>query len=87
MQAAINESAGGRCRDEDEEAIRRNRGIPTYPEAIYMKRYPAPRGRRYVFQGPSCVTFEGEGGEKVVWEIVGDMDLGEAVRVANRNVL
>ncbi|OJD21333.1 hypothetical protein ACJ73_07327 [Blastomyces percursus] len=87
MQAAINESAGGRCRDEDEEAVRRNRGIPTYTEALNMKRYRAPRGRRYVFQGPSCVTLEGEGGPKVRWEIVGDMDLGEALRVANRNVL
>ncbi|KAL2375046.1 hypothetical protein BDBG_06031 [Blastomyces gilchristii SLH14081] len=87
MQAAINESAGGRCRDEDEEAIRRNRGVPTYTEAVYMKRYGAPRGRRYVFQGPSSVTFEGEGGGKMRWEIVGDMDLGEALRAANRNVL
>ncbi|EER37243.1 predicted protein [Histoplasma capsulatum var. duboisii H88] len=86
LQAAINESAGGRYRDEEEEAIRRSRDIPTYPEAVFMKFYPAPRGRRYVFQGPSSVTFDGEGGEKVQWEIVGDMDLGEAVGIANKNV-
>lgn len=32
------------------------------------------------------MTFDGEGGEKVQWEIVGDMDLGEAVGIANKNV-
>ncbi|KKZ59198.1 hypothetical protein EMCG_05446 [[Emmonsia] crescens] len=90
LHAAINESAGGQCRDEEEEAIQRNRGIPTYEEACKMNIYGAPRGRRYVFQGPSSVSCDGggggEGGGEVKWEIVGDMDLREAVRVANKNV-
>ncbi|PGG98532.1 hypothetical protein AJ79_08846 [Helicocarpus griseus UAMH5409] len=86
LQAAINESAGGQTRDEEEEAIQRNRGIPTYEEACRMPMFGAPRGKRYVFQGPCWVDLDaGEGNGKVRWEIVGSMDLGEAIRVANRN--
>ncbi|KAK2801073.1 hypothetical protein FQN50_007881 [Emmonsiellopsis sp. PD_5] len=83
LQAAINESAG-QGRDEEEEAIERNRGIPTYEEACAMERYKAPRGKKYVFQGPSSVTLEGENGNPgVTMKVIGDMDLGVALKIAN----
>lgn len=82
LQAAINASAE-QHRDEDEEAVQRSAGIPTYEEACAAQKYRAPEGSRYVFQGPSSVTVEeGEGERKL--EVVGEMDLGEAMRVANR---
>ncbi|KAK2787443.1 hypothetical protein FQN53_005180 [Emmonsiellopsis sp. PD_33] len=83
LQSAINESAG-QGRDEDEEAIERNRGVPTYEEACAMERYKAPHGKKYVFQGPSSVTLEGENGNPgVTMKVTGDMDLGVALKIAN----
>ncbi|KAI1931144.1 hypothetical protein LOZ65_001343 [Ophidiomyces ophidiicola] len=81
LQAAINASAN-QARDEDEEAVQRSRGVPTYQEACRMPRYQAPRGARYVFQGPRGPGASAEGAVK----IVGDMDLREAMKVANQNV-
>ncbi|EEP78343.1 predicted protein [Uncinocarpus reesii 1704] len=85
LQAAINESAE-QARDEEEEAVQRSRGVPTYEEACRMPRYRAPRGARYRFQGPKEVVLEGEGGGGGRVRVVGEMDLGEAMRVANQNV-
>lgn len=82
LEAAIAASAE-QNRDEEQEAIERNSGIPTYEEACAAPVYRAPRGARYVFQGPCKV--EGEDG-RAVMEVVGEMDLGEALRVANRDV-
>ncbi|KMU86646.1 hypothetical protein CIHG_04435 [Coccidioides immitis H538.4] len=85
LQAAINDSAD-QARDEEEEAVQRSRGIPTYEEACSMPRYRPPRGARYVFQGPKEVYVETGGeGEGMRVKVVGDMDLGEALRVANQN--
>ncbi|WEW61841.1 hypothetical protein PRK78_007338 [Emydomyces testavorans] len=86
LQAAINESAQ-QTRDEEEEAVRRSRGVPTYEEACRMPRYRAPRGATYVFQGPKEVVIEnGNGeGEEMRVKVVGEMDLAEAMRVANQN--
>lgn len=86
LQAAINASAE-QGRDPDEEAIERNLNCPTYEEACAMARYRPRRGDRYVFQGPNAVTIEGDEDENkpdVRMEIVGEMDLVEAMRVANR---
>lgn len=85
LQAAINESAE-QGRDPDEEAIERNLDCPTYEEACVMRRYKPRRGDRYVFQGPNAITIEGDEGRNkpdVRMEIVGEMDLAEAMRVAN----
>lgn len=87
LQAAISESAEQE-RDEEAEAIQRNRGVPTYQEACAAPRLRAPRGAKYTFQGPSSVVSEDEeggggDGEGRKLEIVGDMDLNEAMRVAN----
>ena len=95
LQAAINESAQ-QDRDEEAEAIQRNAGIPTYEEACAAPKLRAPRGARYTFQGASnTVTLEdgegqesgsgGGGGEKKL-EVVGDMDLNEAMKVANADL-
>ncbi|EEH38698.2 hypothetical protein PAAG_08425 [Paracoccidioides lutzii Pb01] len=46
LQAAINEFAGGKYRNKEEEAIQRKQGIPTYEEACRMEIYQAPMGRR-----------------------------------------
>ncbi|KAK2755664.1 hypothetical protein FQN54_005813 [Arachnomyces sp. PD_36] len=86
LQAAINASAE-QGRDPDEEAVERNRDCPTYEEACEMARYKPRRGDRYVFQGPNSVTIEGDEEENkpnVRLEIVGEMDLVDAMRVANR---
>ncbi|KAK2739045.1 hypothetical protein FQN57_006727 [Myotisia sp. PD_48] len=85
LQRAINESAE-QHRDEEEEAIQRSAGIPTYEEACKMRKYPAPAGMRYSFQGPKTIELNnGSGNGPTKLEIVGDMDLGEAMRVANGN--
>lgn len=53
-----------------------------------MPRYKAPVGMKYVFQGPREVLIEGggAGGTDLKVRVVGDMDLAEAMRIANRNV-
>ena len=84
LQAAINESAE-QHRDEDEEAIRRNQGCPTYGEACAMQIYDARPGETYVFQGPSPVTLGGETGRPMELEVVGEMDVQDALRIANRD--
>ncbi|KAK2880093.1 hypothetical protein FQN49_000571 [Arthroderma sp. PD_2] len=83
LQRAINESAE-QHRDEEEEAVQRNRGIPTYEEACSSQRYRPRPGMRYSFQGPEVIEIENEGKPPSKLKIVGDMDLGEAMRVANQ---
>ncbi|EGD90247.2 uncharacterized protein TERG_06474 [Trichophyton rubrum CBS 118892] len=85
MQRAINESAE-QHRDEEEEAVQRSRGIPTYEEACASVRYRAPPGMRYSFQGPEVIEIPRENGPPTKLSIVGDMDLGEAMRIANQRV-
>ncbi|PGH03534.1 hypothetical protein AJ80_08667 [Polytolypa hystricis UAMH7299] len=91
LQAAINASAE-QHRNEEEEAVERSKGIPTYEEACASQRYRPPRGGRYVFQGPNSVTLPVDGGDGdlgspeqcIKLEVVGDMDLAEAMRIANK---
>ncbi|EFR03347.1 hypothetical protein MGYG_06344 [Nannizzia gypsea CBS 118893] len=85
LQRAINESAE-QHRDEDEEAVRRSRGIPTYEEACASVRYRPPPGMRYSFQGPDVIEVPRENGPPTKLKIVGDMDLGEAMSVANQRL-
>ncbi|OAL74021.1 hypothetical protein A7D00_2050 [Trichophyton violaceum] len=85
MQRAINESAE-QHRDEEEEAVQRSRGIPTYEEACASVRYRAPPGMRYSFQGPEVIEIPRENGPPTKLSIVGYMDLGEAMRIANQRV-
>lgn len=85
LQAAINASAD-QGRDPDEEAVERNLDCPTYEEACAMRKYKPRRGDSYVFQGPNAIMIEGDedrDSPNVRMEIVGEMDLAEAMRVAN----
>ena len=81
LAAAIAESANQQ-RDEEQEAIDRNQGIPTYKEACKAPIYRAPKGAKYKFQGPSKTELEGG----FTMEIVGEMDLATALKIANKNV-
>ncbi|EGE07292.1 hypothetical protein TEQG_06201 [Trichophyton equinum CBS 127.97] len=85
LQRAINESAE-QHRDEEEEAVQRSRGIPTYEEACASVRYRPQPGMRYTFQGPEVIEIPRENGPPTKLSIVGDMDLGEAMRIANQRV-
>ncbi|EFE37184.1 hypothetical protein TRV_08165 [Trichophyton verrucosum HKI 0517] len=85
LQRAINESAE-QHRDEEEEAVQRSRGIPTYEEACASVRYRPSPGMRYSFQGPEVIEIPRENGPPTKLSIVGDMDLGEAMRIANQRV-
>lgn len=85
LQRAINESAE-QHRDEDEEAVQRSRGIPTYEEACASARYRPLPGMRYSFQGPEVIEVPRVNGPPTKLKIVGDMDLGEAMRVANQQL-
>lgn len=81
LAAAIAASAQ-QNRDEEQEAIDRNTGVPTYQEACAAPMHRPPRGVRYKFQGPNKAEMK----DGCTVEIVGEMDLEQALKIANRNV-